>query len=63
MSTSNSHIALETLVWLIEDAFEGDPAHSLMANLQSLREDDWTAVPIGSGRSIADILEHVGWSK
>jgi hypothetical protein len=28
-----------------------------------LRDEDWTAMPEGSGRSIADILEHVGWSK
>jgi uncharacterized damage-inducible protein DinB len=51
------------LVRLIEEAFEGDPAHSLLANLEHLREDDWTAVPSGNGRSIADILEHVGWAK
>jgi hypothetical protein len=55
--------ALDTLVWLIEDAFEGDPSHSLLANLAELREQDWTALPDGSGRSIADIVEHVGWSK
>lgn len=63
MSPSNSRIVLETLIWLIEDAFEGDPSHALMANLQDLRDQDWTAIPAGSGRSIADILEHVGWSK
>ena len=28
-----------------------------------MREEDWTALPSRSGRSIADILEHVGWSK
>lgn len=63
MSPSSSRIALETLIWLIEDAFEGDPSHALIANLQDLRDQDWTATPAGSGRSIADILEHVGWSK
>ena len=63
MSRSDSRAAVDTLVWLIEDAFEGDPSHSLLANLQDLRDDDWTAIPAGSGRSIADILEHVGWSK
>lgn len=63
MSTSNSRIVLETFIRLIEDAYEGDPSHSLIANLQGLRENDWTATPTGSGRSIADILEHVGWSK
>ncbi len=63
MSRSESRIAVDTLVWLIEDAFEGDPSHSLLANLQDLQEEDWTAIPAGSGRSIADILEHVGWAK
>ena len=63
MSPSNSRTAIDTLSWLIEEAFEGDPSHSLLANLQDLREGDWTATPEGSGRSVADILEHVGWSK
>jgi Protein of unknown function (DUF664). len=61
--TKNTHTAIDTLVWLIEEAFEGDPSHSLLANLKDLREENWTATPVGSNRSIADILEHVGWSK
>jgi hypothetical protein len=61
--TAVSRIAIDTLAWLIEEAFDGDPSHSLLANLRDLREEDWTATPEGSGRSIADILEHVGWSK
>lgn len=61
--TDSSRITVDTLVWLIEGAFDGDPSHSLLANLHDLREEDWTATPEGSGRSIADILEHVGWSK
>lgn len=63
MKTDNSQTAIDTLAWLIKEAFEGDPSHSVLANLQNLREEDWTAMPEGSGRSIADILEHVGWSK
>lgn len=58
-----SHTAIDTLVWLSEDAYEGDPDHSLLANLRDLREEDWDKVPPGAGRSIADILEHVAWSK
>jgi hypothetical protein len=61
--SANSRIAIDTLAWLIKDAFEGDPAHSLIANLHDLQDDDWTALPTGSGRSIADIVEHVAWSK
>ena len=63
MNTSHSRTVIDNLAWLIEEAFEGDPSHSLLANLKDLREEDWTATPAGSTRSIADILEHVGWSK
>jgi hypothetical protein len=61
--TKNAHTAIGTLAWLIEEAFEGDPSHSLIANLHDVREEDWTATPLRSHRSIADILEHMGWSK
>jgi uncharacterized damage-inducible protein DinB len=57
------HIMLDTLTWLIDDAFEGDLSQSLMSNLTDLREEDWKALPFGGGRSIADILEHIGWCK
>lgn len=60
---ASSRTALETLIWLIEDAFDGDPDHSLLANLRSLQDDEWTRSPPGGSRSIADVLEHVGWSK
>jgi hypothetical protein len=60
---SGSRTAIDTLAWLIEEAFEGDPEHSLLANLRDLQEEDWTALPDGAGRSIADILEHVAWAK
>lgn len=63
MNTSRSRTGIDNLVWLLEEAFEGDPSHSLLANLKDLREEDWTATPSGSNRSIADILEHVSWSK
>jgi hypothetical protein len=60
---TGSRTTIETLCWLIEDAFGGDPSHSLLANLRDLQEADWTALPQGSSRSVADIVEHVGWSK
>ncbi len=63
MNDSASRTAIDTLVWLIEEAFDGDPSHSLLSNLHHLREEDWTATPGENGRSVADILEHVGWSK
>ena len=59
VGATNSRTAIETLARLSEDAFEGDPDHSLLANPRDLREEDWTALPPGAGRSIADIVEHV----
>ncbi len=60
---ASSHVIIDTLAWLIEDAFDGDPEHSLLANLRNLREDDWATTPVDANRSISDILEHVGWAK
>ncbi len=60
---AGSRVAIETLARLGEDAFDGDPDQGLLANLRELREGDWTAIPAGAERSIADILEHVGWAK
>ncbi len=54
---------IDTLCWLIEDAFMGNSSDSFMNNLANVREQDWIALPPGGGRSIADILEHVGWCK
>jgi len=58
-----SRTALETLAWLSDEAFAGDPDHSLLANLKGLAEHEWTALPSGAGRSIAEIVEHAGWAK
>jgi uncharacterized damage-inducible protein DinB len=60
---TGSRTAIETLAWLTQEAFAGDPDHSLLTNLRELHEEDWTALPLGAGRSIADVLEHVGWAK
>jgi len=60
---AESRVAIETLARLGEDAFEGDSDESLIANLRDMRDGDWTTRPAGGGRTIADILEHVGWAK
>jgi uncharacterized damage-inducible protein DinB len=60
---SSPNPVITTLVWLSENVFEGEYAYSLMANLKNLRDEDWDTIPSGGERSIADILEHVGWSK
>ena len=59
----STHATIDALAWLIQDAFEGDPDQSLLANLRDIREENWTALLPSAGRSIADILEHVGWCK
>src|ERR1700752_713740 len=61
--TTKSRTAIDTLAWLIHDAFEGDPDQSLLANLRNVSDEDCTTLPPGAGRSIADILGHVGGSK
>ena len=65
MSPANAPrtIVIESLARLLDDAFEGDPDQSLFANLRDVRDDDWLAVPPGGTRTVADILEHVGWAK
>ena len=60
---ASSRTAIDTLAWLIEDAFECDPDHSLLANIGDVQDEEWTALSPDGGRSIADILEHIGWSK
>jgi hypothetical protein len=60
---SGSRTALETLIWLTNQAFDGDPDQSLISSIRDLRDEDWTALVNGGGRSIADILEHVAWAK
>lgn len=60
---AHSRVTIETLAQLIEDAFEGDPDQSLLANVRNLRDEDWLVLPPGASRSIAEILEHVGWAK
>jgi hypothetical protein len=58
-----SCIILDSLCWLVEDAFEGDPSQSLLGNLVNIRKGDWETLPAGGGRTIANILMHVGWCK
>jgi hypothetical protein len=59
----DSHVTLDTLCWLIEDAFEGVGFLSVFGNFVNIREEDWKTLPLGGGRTIVDILEHVGWCK
>ncbi len=54
---------IDLLIWFLEEAYREDRSHSLLGNLRRLRAEDWTRVPLEGGRSIASILEHVGWAK
>jgi uncharacterized damage-inducible protein DinB len=63
ITSTGSRTAVDTLAWLVEDAFAGNHEQSLLANLRDLRDQDWTALPPGAGRTVSDILEHVGWCK
>ena len=61
--TAQSRTAIDMLAWMTQDAFDGDPDQSLIANLRDISDKDWNALLPEAGRSIADILEHVGWAK
>jgi uncharacterized damage-inducible protein DinB len=51
------------LAWVSEESFQGHDPQSLLANIHDLRDEDWTTPPPAGERTIADILEHVAWSK
>jgi uncharacterized damage-inducible protein DinB len=48
------------MLYLMDQAFEGNVEHSLLGNLRSVQDDDWHWVPPDGGRSIFDIVQHVG---
>jgi hypothetical protein len=54
---------IEALLHVMRQAFDGDVEHSLIANLEAVREDDWHGVPAGGSRSIYDVLRHVAECK
>jgi len=62
-SNESIRTEIETLSSLIDEAYGGERSDSLLSNLTNLREQDWEAIPQGGGRSIAGILEHIGWCK
>lgn len=62
-ASAGARTSIDLLVWLIEGAFRRDPRHSVLVNLTSVGDAEWTALPPGGGRCIADIVEHVAWAK
>ena len=55
--------AIDQLLYLMDEAFKDHPFHSLLANLRSVREDDWHWLPPDGVRSIFHLVEHVGGAK
>ncbi|HEY8765730.1 MAG TPA: DinB family protein [Dehalococcoidia bacterium] len=57
---------VEQLLYLMDQAFEPEPrlrAHSLLSNLVDVHDEDWLLNPLGGGRNVASIAEHVGECK
>ena len=55
-----SDAAIQQLLYVMDQAFEDNREHSLLGNLSSVKDDDWRWVPPDGGRSIFDIVKHVG---
>jgi hypothetical protein len=51
------------LLYLLDQAFEGQEWHSLVGNLGAVTDEDWQWIPSDGQRSIAAIVEHVGAAK
>jgi hypothetical protein len=55
--------AVEQLVYLMDQAFEGVDEEDLIGNLRFVTEAEWAAVPPGGARSIRQIVGHIGACK
>ncbi|MEJ7839971.1 MAG: DinB family protein, partial [Thermomicrobiales bacterium] len=65
MTESRQEVSL--LVGILDRSFEEDPIefeerrwHALLSNLESVRPEDWDALPPGAERSIRQLVHHVG---
>lgn len=55
--------AVAQLLYLLDEAFDGNEEHSLLGNLRNVGADDWLAPAPGGSRSIRDIVAHAGVAK
>jgi uncharacterized damage-inducible protein DinB len=55
-----SKARIEELLFVLDQAFDGQTDASLMANLRDVTEREWLWLPPGGGRSIQQIVGHVG---
>jgi uncharacterized damage-inducible protein DinB len=64
---TRAQMEVMTLVGQLDRALEEDAAeygrlhwHSLIRNLSTVRPEDWDAVPPGGGRTIRELVMHIG---
>lgn len=57
-----SRAAVEQLLYLLDEAFQGieQPWHSVLGNLRSVTDQDWLWVPPNGARSIRALTAHIG---
>ena len=58
-----SELLIDQLLYLLDEAFDGNEEHSLLGNLSTVTDDAWLWTPSGGTRSIRDIVAHVGNAK
>lgn len=56
-------VRAERILAQLDAAFEGDSTHSLVANVASVRAEDWDWLPPNGARSIRAIVQHAGGAK
>jgi hypothetical protein len=54
---------VEALLYLLDQAYEGNAEHSFRANLRDLREGDWNTPATPGGRTIRALAAHVAAAK
>ena len=55
--------AVDLLLYLMDEAFDGEDEEDLLGNLRSVTEADWAVVPPRGARSIRHIVGHIGACK
>jgi uncharacterized damage-inducible protein DinB len=55
--------AVETLLYLLDQAFAGHEEHALLLNLRGLSADEWLQAPVGGHRRIVDLVLHIGGAR
>ena len=58
-----TRMAVDQILYLLDEAFDGGGWHSLLTNLTTVTLNDWSGPPPGGKRSIRDLVQHVGACK